>query len=190
MALVREKSGKVTGLITLEDVLEELVGEIRDEFEAPPPILLSDIVVPQAVDAGLPRMGKADILKRLLAALTSARPDISFEEAWNIIWRREQTFNSALGEGIAIFHARLPKLERPAFGLGCSAEGLDFGAPDKKPVHLVFLLLTSIKEPGVHLRLLSRVATLTSEETFRRNLLHARGPGDVLDILQAFSHSA
>ena len=58
-----------------------------------------------------------------------------------------------------------------------------------RPVQLVFLLLTSIKEPGVHLRLLSRVATLSSEDTFRRNLLQARSRGDVLDVLQAFSHS-
>ncbi|HAH08443.1 MAG TPA: hypothetical protein DCM05_18280 [Elusimicrobia bacterium] len=189
MALVRDKAGKVTGLFTLEDVLEELVGEIQDEFEAPTPSLLSDIIVPQAVDPHLPQAPKSEILKRLLTALTGARTDISFVEAWDIVWRREQTFNSALGSGIAIFHGRLPNLPRPALALGRSHHGLDFGAPDKKPVHLVFLLLTSIKEPGIHLRLLSRVASLSSDDTFRRNLLHARTPGDILDILQAFSHS-
>ncbi|MBI5244471.1 MAG: DUF21 domain-containing protein [Elusimicrobia bacterium] len=189
MALVRDKAGRISGLLTLEDVIEELVGEIRDEFEAPPPSLLSDIIVPQAVDAHLPQAGKAEILKLLLSGLASGRSDISFAEAWDIVWRREQTFNSALGNGIAIFHGRLSNLARPALGLGRSHHGLDFNAPDKKPVHLVFLLLTSIKEPGIHLRLLSRVASLSSEDTFRRSLLHARGPGDILDVLQTFSHS-
>jgi mannitol/fructose-specific phosphotransferase system IIA component (Ntr-type) len=186
MALVAEGSGKVSGIITLEDVIEELVGEIRDEFEAPSPALLVDVAVPGAIDVNLPRTDKAQILRRLLSGVTRSRPDISFDEAWGIVWRREQAFNSALGGGIAIFHGRLSRLEKPALGIGRCAEGLDFQSADKAPVKLVFLLLTCIKEPGVHLKLLSRVAALSSEETFRRNLMKARNPGEVLDILQAF----
>ncbi len=33
LALVRERNGKVVGILTLEDVLEEIVGEIEDEFD-------------------------------------------------------------------------------------------------------------------------------------------------------------
>ncbi len=33
MAIVREPDGRVSGIITLEDVIEELVGELEDEFE-------------------------------------------------------------------------------------------------------------------------------------------------------------
>jgi CBS domain containing-hemolysin-like protein len=35
LAIVKDKSGKLTGLITIEDVLEEIVGEIIDEFDKP-----------------------------------------------------------------------------------------------------------------------------------------------------------
>src|SRR5262249_54469880 len=37
MALVREESGKIVGLLTLEDVLEEIVGDIEDEHDRPTP---------------------------------------------------------------------------------------------------------------------------------------------------------
>ena len=36
IAIVINEYGSVTGLVTLEDVLEEIVGEIRDEYEAEP----------------------------------------------------------------------------------------------------------------------------------------------------------
>lgn len=34
LALVHDDSGAVTGLVTMEDILEQLVGEIEDEYEA------------------------------------------------------------------------------------------------------------------------------------------------------------
>jgi putative hemolysin len=37
MALVRDDTGKVVGLLTLEDVLEEIVGDIEDEHDRPSP---------------------------------------------------------------------------------------------------------------------------------------------------------
>src|SRR5262249_57423698 len=39
MAVVRDGNGKVRGLITMEDVLEEIVGDIEDEHDVPVPKL-------------------------------------------------------------------------------------------------------------------------------------------------------
>ena len=39
MALVRDDTGRILGLITLEDVLEEIVGDIEDEHDRPTPRL-------------------------------------------------------------------------------------------------------------------------------------------------------
>lgn len=40
MALIRDETGKILGLITLEDVLEEIVGDIEDEHDRPTPKLV------------------------------------------------------------------------------------------------------------------------------------------------------
>jgi putative hemolysin len=39
MAIVRDADGKTLGLITLEDLIEELVGELEDEFDRLPRML-------------------------------------------------------------------------------------------------------------------------------------------------------
>ncbi len=68
MALVRTSEGKILGLITLEDVLEEIVGDIEDEHDRPTAKLLPrkrPVVPPE----------KAALLRGGLAAKPAGNPE-------------------------------------------------------------------------------------------------------------------
>jgi len=67
MAMVLNEYGSITGLVTLEDILEEIVGEIRDEYETAPEKIIKLKPVSWLIDASL----SLDELSELL--------DITFE---------------------------------------------------------------------------------------------------------------
>jgi CBS domain containing-hemolysin-like protein len=59
MALVRDKDGRILGLITLEDVLEEIVGDIEDEHDVPVPTVPRTKLSPRVVRSGtVPKTGE------------------------------------------------------------------------------------------------------------------------------------
>jgi len=59
MALVRNDAGKILGLLTLEDVLEEIIGDIEDEHDRPTPKVK---VVPR-LKRVIPKTGQAPVVK-------------------------------------------------------------------------------------------------------------------------------
>lgn len=188
MALVKTAAGKVVGLVTMEDILEELVGEIRDEFEPPPAGSLSELWVPEALLLDLEAADRSEAIRKVLQKLHDARPDFDLKEAFEIIWKREQGLTSAIGSEMALPHGRLPSLTKAMVAIGRAPAGIPFDAPDKRPVKLLFLILTPLKEPVVQLRILSKIATLMTNRALKRRLLKAHTTAEVAEVLRVFEH--
>jgi mannitol/fructose-specific phosphotransferase system IIA component (Ntr-type) len=189
MAIVRNRAGQVVGVVTLEDVLEEIVGEIQDEYSPPRTHLLGQTLVPEAIDLQSVEGDRDAAYRALLKKLAAAVPRLDFQKTWKLILARELTLTSAVGRGVAIPHARVQEIDRPVLGLARLAKGLDFEAPDRKPVRLIFMILTPQNQPGSQVRLLARIAALVTNRTVLRSLLRARAPKEVLDVVTAFDQT-
>ena len=79
-----------------------------------------------------------DVLAELLA---SAAGQAQAVEVLNALVARERLGSTALGASVAMPHARLPGLDRIVAAFLRLADGVDFDAPDGKPVDLLFGLL-------------------------------------------------
>ena len=97
---------------------------------------------------------------------------------------RENVLSTGIGNGIAIPHPRDPvaTLRAPAVVVfGRSAQGVDFGAADGKPVHLFFLMCSQNIE--LHLHLMGCLARLLRHADFVAGCLAAATPQDVVRLV-------
>ncbi|MBI5625318.1 MAG: DUF21 domain-containing protein [Elusimicrobia bacterium] len=184
LSLVKNAAGKPVGLLSLEDIIEELVGEVHDEFDLPAAWSLSGLVVPGAVAVAMQAPDRESVITQLLEKLHAAVPELDVKETFKLIWDRETKFSSGVGRGIAVPHARLPVLTRPIVALGRFAKPVPFPAPDAAPVRLVFLILTPASTPILQLKILQRIASLGTNENLRRKLLRAKSAEHLLELLR------
>ncbi len=73
-------------------------------------------------------------------------------------WEREEVASTALGNGVAVPNARIAAAAAFCVCAGISRSGIDFNAPDGKPAHVLFLLVSPPKDDGAQLEILADVA--------------------------------
>jgi len=97
---------------------------------------------------------------------------------------REKLGSTGLGQGVAIPHGRIRGLKQAIGGFARLAHGIEFDAPDGRPVSQVFVLLVPEQATDQHLQLLSELAQMFSERAFRDRLT---GAADNIALAHVFS---
>jgi len=130
---------------------------------------VTDLITPEAVIPHLKVASKKAALQELAAraAELSGQDERAVLE---VLMQREKLGSTAVGNGIAIPHGKLPKLDH-LFGLFARVmRPIDFEALDNQPVDLIFLLLAPEGAGADHLRALAQVARLLREPAVARQL--------------------
>ena len=79
---------------------------------------------------------------------------------------REAEFSTAVGEGVAIPHAKTPAVSKPGLVAMTVPGGVDWKAPDGKPSDLIFLIAAPDTEANVHLEVLAKLSALLMHPEF------------------------
>lgn len=146
-----------------------------------------ELLTPQNVLMDLQPAGKKEMIVKLVEHIPSeAIGEATSEEIVAAILKREEIESTAIGNGIAIPHARLSKLNQFLIILGLSPAGFDFDAIDKQPVHIVFLVLSQEQQKVLYIRILARLARLLHNADFRKGLLKQQNPSVIIDFIKEF----
>jgi PTS system nitrogen regulatory IIA component len=134
---------------------------------------LTDLVASNAILPALKVNSKKQALHEL-AARAAVLTGQSERGIFEILMQREKLGSTAVGNGIAIPHGKLPNLTR-LFGLFARLDRpVDFEALDGQPVDLIFLLLAPEGAGADHLKALARVARLLRDPAIAHNLRASR----------------
>ena len=98
------------------------------------------------------------------------------------ILAREEMSSTAVGEGIAIPHAKSTAVKAPSLAAMTVPQGVDYEAMDDEPSNLLFMIAAP-NDGDVHLEVLSRLMTILMDEDFRDKLLAASSKDAFLQII-------
>ncbi|OAG27113.1 PTS sugar transporter subunit IIA [Thermodesulfatator autotrophicus] len=96
---------------------------------------------------------------------------------------RERLGTTAVGGGIAIPHSRLEGLEKIVIAVALSRQGFYFESLDKKPVHLVFVVLAPENESSLYLKTLAQLARILKQEDIKKRLINAQNIQEFKEVL-------
>jgi CBS domain containing-hemolysin-like protein/mannitol/fructose-specific phosphotransferase system IIA component (Ntr-type) len=186
LGMVCDAQGRWVGFLSLEDVVEDVVGQIHDEFEREPMLSLAETLPRGRVLLGIEAADLEGAIRRMLgcispAALPAAMPHERLERS---LLERERSLSSYVGHGIAIPHARIVGLDLPIVAFARIQGAVQVrGRQDK--ARMAFLLLTPAADPRMHARLLSRIASLVESEYVMERLMDAEEPGQIIEAIAA-----
>jgi PTS system nitrogen regulatory IIA component len=115
--------------------------------------------------------GKDEVISAVAAHLSSCYRDIDRDRLTAALSKRERLMSTALADGVAIPHARLPGLSRTVAAFGRSRAGIDWDAQDGQPTHLFFMLVVPDDAHGAHLKLLAAASRLLHDPGCRARLM-------------------
>ncbi len=121
-----------------------------------------------AIDVDVPDRRRA---LETAAALIGRANGLDSAPIFRALWRREQVGSTALGQGVAIPHARIPGIARPLTLFMRSRLAMEFDAPDGRLVsNFLFIMVPEGGDAEAHLQLLASVAEMFSDRAFRARL--------------------
>jgi nitrogen PTS system EIIA component len=137
-------------------------------------------VLPQAlVLPALKGRTKDEVLRELAELMAAETPGVDAGHLVEVLWERERLGSTAIGDGIAIPHGKLPGLKTVRAAFGRHRQGVDFESLDGNPTKLFFLLVAPEDSVGQHLKALARVSRLLKEPSFRDALLTGKDQAEI-----------
>jgi len=108
---------------------------------------------------------------------------IARAKVFDSLFVRERLGSTGLGQGVAIPHGRIKGLKEAVAAFVRLSEPVAFDAPDGRPVNILVFLLVPEQATQQHLDILSELAQMLSDKSFRENLLNANDPATLHTML-------
>ena len=145
---------------------------------------ISDLLSKESISLGLKLDSKTEAIDALVALQEKAGNLSDAEKYRADILAREAQGSTAVGDGVAIPHAKSEAVKKPGLAAVTVPEGVDYEALDGKTSNLLFMIAAP-NDGDFHLEVLSRLMILLMDADFRKTLLDAKTADEFISAINA-----
>lgn len=146
---------------------------------------ITDFLSKEAILMDIKAVKKEGAIKELVDSLVGAG-DIDKGDRARLIealMARELLGSTAIGQGVAIPHAKTEDVKKLVAAFGLSKKGVNFDSLDGEPAYIFFLLVAPLDSAGPHLKALARISRLLKDKYFRDNLRACTDEKAIIEII-------
>ena len=141
-----------------------------------------DLLKSGAIELNTSAATKEEAIDKLVALHDAVGNLADRQEYKHAILLREEQGTTAIGEGIAVPHAKSDSVKTPGLAAITVNGGVDYEAPDGKPSDILFMIAAPM-DGDLHLEILSRLMVMLMEPEFCNALRNAKTAGEFLQII-------
>jgi len=146
---------------------------------------IMDFLSKKAIVTDIKSTKKEEVIRELVEALINGG-DIEKRYRNKLIealMAREALGSTAIGQGVAIPHAKSECVSKLVAAFGLSRKGVDFDSLDGEPAYIFFLLVAPQDSAGPHLKALARISRLLKDKYFRDSLRACTNEKSIIKIV-------
>lgn len=144
-----------------------------------------DLLKKDCIELGVKLNSKSEAIDKLVDLHNKAGNLVDAKVYKEGILAREAGGTTAIGDGIAIPHAKSEAVKEPALAVVTVPDGVDYEAMDGKPSNLIFMIAAP-NDGDVHLEVLARLMTMLMDADFKNKLLNAPNKNAFLKAIDEF----
>jgi len=146
---------------------------------------IMDFLSKKAIITDIKSTNKEDVIKEMVDFLIESS-DVEKRNRNKLIdalMSREALGSTAIGQGIAIPHAKCDCVDNLVAAFGLSKKGVDFDSLDGELAYIFFLLVAPQDSAGPHLKALARISRLLKDKYFRDTLRTCMDEKSVIKVI-------
>lgn len=144
---------------------------------------ITELLKPESIELGAVLNSKEEAIDKLVSLMDAGgrlKSKAGYKEG---ILAREGLGSTAIGEGIAIPHAKVEAVKEPGLAAVTVPAGVDYEAFDGSAANLIFMIAAPAGGADVHLEALANLSTLLMNPGFKEGLLAAKSKEEFLSII-------
>jgi len=145
---------------------------------------ISNILDPNCIELDLKARKKEDVIGELVQLLADTGKISNAQQCIAEVLEREKISTTGIGHGIAIPHRLIAGVSDIMIAVGRKGKGVNFDSVDRKPAHLIFLIVGPKGRHNDYIQILSKLSRLLSDRALFEALMRAEDAQEVLNLVK------